>query len=576
VDILLDDMGPKESRSAGKRSKGSYAKSTFESKFIQMSYASYSLASLRKVSYTDDPEPYDPNSYTTILNIIPGVIRLLVTLIAPYVFCIAMGCILLEIYLHGAQLINFQASSVLLFEAIAAYFFGSSLFIYYLYPRRSPIHPQHFGANPFGAYIKPGLYFSDKSDQIKDVLKHCPSLLSKEVSRGALPSYDKNGKKSKVLEPTPWMLTGDMRTLFPFVSYSPKSLNYVRRWIRVPLNDGPRCDISNSDKGGKYESVALDWLPPSSSSNRRNPEMAVIVLAGLTGGSDEGYILDLVSSIHERGWHAFVMLGRGLGGTPCSSNAFFHGARTVDLVASARVVKDSMPPETKICVGGISMGGVIVVNSFAKGEMEGIADCGCCIGGTFDTNRNRFFEHSRDLWQPLLTQGLKEAFAAQPGCMKRMYERLGPEAGERLDEVLSVADFDEKVITPLNKFRNSEHYYIDMSPPREEYANINKPFFVMHAQDDPILHVDSLPLDIIQGKGEVTSQMVALVTSTGGHVGWPLGLAPWKTRWMFQNSLFMEFCDGVLESTRVGSGQADVSHASVDQKHQYPDSKKLA
>lgn len=524
----------------------------FERKYFNATYSSYSGASLRKSNPAADNkcEPYDPNSYRSVVGLIPGVLRLLSFLVAPYSFAFAFCYISVYAWLFGISVEILKDSSILITCAITCIVFGSVLLIYYTYPVMSPIRTGKRGINPFGAHNRSGLYFSDKSPEMRDVLKGCPTLLSKEVARGALPLWNEDGSLKDTLEPTPWIFTGDFRTLLPFIAFTPDKANYIRRWVRVPLCDGPLCDLRHDDGASKYEAVALDWLPPkkilasspssSARSHTSQPNVAVLILAGLTGGSEEGYILDAVSAVHAHGWHAFVMLGRGLGGTPCESDAFFHGARTSDLVASAELLRECLPSHTKIGVVGISMGGIIVLNAFAKGELEGLADCGACLGGTMDTHRNRYFKHSRDVWQPLLSQGLKESFAAQVGGMRRMEARIGKDARQKLDEVMNVSDFDRDIVKPLNRFWHQEHYYVDMSPPLQEYRNIKVPFLIVNAQEDPILHVDSIPIEVIQ-KGDITPNIVALITDTGGHVGWPVGMFPWQHRWVFQNTLLCEF-----------------------------------
>ena len=66
-----------------------------------------------------------------------------------------------------------------------------------------------------------------------------------------------------------------------------------------------------------YEAVALDYLPAPPNTSKMNQDDAkdsissksMLILAGLTGGSDEGYIRDLVTSAHENHWHCFIMIG---------------------------------------------------------------------------------------------------------------------------------------------------------------------------------------------------------------------------------------------------------------------------
>ena len=534
----------------------------FEEEYMKLTYSDYSSASLRKIRQSHNLIGYDPNGTASIICLIPGILRLLFLLLSPYSLIIFSTFLTSYImfYIQG-DTIQILLSPLALFSMFSILVSGIILLRYFYFPKKSPILIKKYGENPFGAVNRKGLYFCERNSCMMEILKKCPTLTSPEVQIGALPLYSHHtGKRTGILEPTPWMFTGDMRTIFPFLSFDPPRINYVRRYVRVPLNDGPLCDLKEEDDVSKYEGVALDWALPagdigdnytasSSSSKHDNTEapIAIVILAGLTGGSDEGYVRDFVSACRDIGWHSFVVIGRGLMSTPCESDAFFHGARTADLKSCVEIVHECLPSVCKIVVVGISMGGIIVANALARGELDGMVDGAICLAGTLDTNRNRRFLHSRDYWQPVLSQGLKEAFAAHPSRMRRMLARVGPEAQQRLDEVCNVADFDAKIIKPLVRYHDNEHYYRDMSPTKEMYKNVCVPFLIVHAQDDPILHVDSMPVEEYRS-GKNTENICVLITSTGGHVGWPLGMNPWKHRWRFQNTIAIEFCRGIIQS----------------------------
>lgn len=163
------------------------------------------------------------------------------------------------------------------------------------------------------------------------------------------------------------------------------------------------------------------------------------------------------------GIDCYVMVGRGLGGTPNLSEAAFHGARTSDLREAARVLRQTLPSRTSIFVVGTSMGGIIVVNALARGVLTGLVDGCISISGCFDASKNTSFSHSIDLWQPLLTHGLKESFVAPIGALKKMKRRMGPLAGRIVEKINSVISFDKSVVTSLHNFRDLNHYYSDMS-----------------------------------------------------------------------------------------------------------------
>jgi hypothetical protein len=65
------------------------------------------------------------------------------------------------------------------------------------------------------------------------------------------------------------------------------------------------------------------------------------------------------------------------------------------------------------------MGGIIVTNAVARGDLLGLVDGAVSVCGCFDSARIVNYAHSRHVWQPLLTHGLKAAFVAPEGeCVR--------------------------------------------------------------------------------------------------------------------------------------------------------------
>ena len=169
--------------------------------------------------------------------------------------------------------------------------------------RRSPRTDARLGAAPHGCVTEPGWYFDASNTAMV-------KLVGALRTRGDYASVG-----------TPWLLSGDIRTLLPFVLFSAPTHTYHRRWLRVPLSYGPNgpwdsellrpCAAAAAATDGKaaageeFEAVAVDVLlaPPPSPDSGGGAKKAfaydpgrplVLLLAGLTGGSDEGYLNDMV------------------------------------------------------------------------------------------------------------------------------------------------------------------------------------------------------------------------------------------------------------------------------------------
>lgn len=374
-------------------------------------------------------------------------------------------------------------------------------------------------------HAKPGLFYKP-TPRLDALLSRCKKLTSPCAIDASL------GEPG--LCRTWWTLGGDLRTLLPFLTNQPKKVVYQRWFCRVPISDGPRNFRQNDAKA--FEAVAIDCTTATAATNASS--CALLILAGLTGGSHEGYVLDLVNEANEANMRCFVLIGRGLSGSPNRSEAGFHGARTTDLEVAARKIKSLLPVGQELVCIGISMGGIIAVNAAARNQLDSSIAALVCVSGCMCAAKNVTYQHSRRVWQPLLAFGLKESFCTSSEAWSRMAKRMGTNRlAEKIASCADVFEFDQVVVAPTNQFRDVWEYYDDMCASSAEPTNFNIPVLFIHALDDPIIHPDTNEPERT-GRGE---NVVFLSTNSGGHVGFPLGIFPWQNRFAFTNQLAIEF-----------------------------------
>jgi hypothetical protein len=94
----------------------------------------------------------------------------------------------------------------------------------------------------------------------------------------------------------------------------------------------------------------------------------------------------------------------------------------------------------------------------------------------------------------------------------------------RRDNVIS--DDDLKAQNGVVTSANASGRDVDA---HSDYTGLPLPLLAMQAADDPIIHIDSMPCR--SGVVEAVENLVCLVTSVGGHVGWPIGWFPWLHRY---------------------------------------------
>lgn len=377
--------------------------------------------------------------------------------------------------------------------------------------------------------------------------------------------------------PTPYLWSGDLLTLLPFVQFKGskgKRVHYQRWWLRVPSAPAPDgCDGPFQRPGQTDdEAVALDISFPDAGHDPS--KTTLLILHGLNGGSTEPYVLDLVRRANFDGSTAVVMINRGLMKTPMKGEESFTGARTSDVGCTVDALlhalggdpersSGKLPQTAKILLVGFSMGGIIAANYVSKSkDRSGLIGCISFSGTLCSENMiasptlsslatNRAARHSLKMWQPALAWGLKGTICKQqlPNLIKRNI------TSKDLESIATVLDLDDKVVCKYHKYETVRHYYEDMSAAGrgdaegiERLKRVAVPTLILHAQDDPIAIFEVAVPDIVC----TTDNVMLLATRHGGHIGWPLGWRPslngWRpslNRWSFMVDIAMEFASAL-------------------------------
>ncbi|CAM9157366.1 unnamed protein product [Chrysoparadoxa australica] len=385
--------------------------------------------------------------------------------------------------------------------------------------------------------LEPGLYYV-KNKFHDQLLASCAALQ---------PPYYKQ---------TPWIIGGDAMTLFPFLFYQHKPIDYTRRWLKVPANFGPSPTFRRKEPPGSApsslkqrdtsqsqpvdEHVALDFCFPPKGATLNTSKPFYLVLHGLNGGSSEPYVLDFVHAARSRSSGVCVLVARGLMSTPQTTDALFHGARVSDVDTCVKALREALPPETPLCLVGFSMGGIIAANYTCQAGSESLLASAVSISGSFDTRTNIGFWHSRRAWQPLLVHSLKENFVLP-------YQDKVVARGVNISQVEGVPDvvgFDKDMVAVYHEYPSLMHYYEDMSCGcGGKLKRLTTPMLAVHAMDDPIMSATgALVKDSLAAE-----TLTVLLTKTGGHVGFPVGWNPVKKKWSWMSGLALDYCETVVQ-----------------------------
>ncbi|KAF4666541.1 Phospholipase abhd3 [Perkinsus chesapeaki] len=337
------------------------------------------------------------------------------------------------------------------------------------------------------------------------------------------------GSRLKAYEPSPlFSIGGHWATAILFLTTTKPSLSPCRRWMMT------------SDK----QSIALDWFMPPTD----DVEGVLLVLHGLNGSSTEQYLTDLYHTALPHGYAICCMIARGLGGTPIVGDHkdSFSGARVSDARTAVNICHNITKGRVPLTLVGYSMGGVIATNMVAKygHELKGQLNACVSISGGIRLWEKVDNKVSRELWQPLL------AFELKQGVLGPMVRRTGftPEDPNWYDKPSDLFHVDGLIPAAAHGYDDVIDYYHDMSACSDRYSNggsdIAVPTLIVHSLDDPIIHVDAgaaIP-------STASKYLFALITKTGGHVGWPQGWTPWEKGFHWVSETVLQFSQTVSQN----------------------------
>mmetsp|Transcript_44160 Transcript_44160/g.86638 ORF Transcript_44160/g.86638 Transcript_44160/m.86638 type:complete len:519 (-) Transcript_44160:235-1791(-) len=359
--------------------------------------------------------------------------------------------------------------------------------------------------------------------------------------------------------PTPYLYSGDLLTLAPFLFFKGSvggRVAYRRRWVRVPSapapdgKDGPSRRPSGADSD---EAVALDVAFPPGGHDAGRPTF--LVLHGLNGGSTEPYVLDLARRANAEGITLAVMVARGMMKTPLKGMDSFHGARTSDVGCAVDALSYALSGRKRatnpqIVLVGFSMGGIVAANYATKARTDSGLAGALSFSGSLCSEKlllpTRAVAHSLTTWQPALAWGLK-ATVVKPNQHNLAQRGVSPAF---VEEIETVTDIDSRLVTKYHGYPDVRDYYEDLSAAgrgdaagREKLNGAAVPLLEVHAVDDPIAPYESCFASAV---GD-TENVALLATQHGGHIGWPQGMAPAGKRWSFMIDLAMEFAAAVSD-----------------------------
>jgi predicted alpha/beta-fold hydrolase len=248
---------------------------------------------------------------------------------------------------------------------------------------------------------------------------------------------------------------------------------------------------------------------------RPEEHSTLVLLHGLEGSSESGYILGTAEKAAAAGFNVVRLNQRNCGGTEKLTATLYHSGLSGDIRAVVRelIERDRLP---EIFAAGFSMGGNLVLKmagefgDAAPPELHGFVG----VAPAFDLARcaDALAEPRNFLYEGHFVRSLKRRMRHKARLFPERYAPAALNGGMR--GIRTVRDFDDVITARFCGFRDADDYYARSSAVRV-VAAIRRPTLIVAAQDDPFV-----PFATFERAEVRKNPNIRLVASRyGGHCG---------------------------------------------------------
>ncbi|HKS80667.1 MAG TPA: alpha/beta fold hydrolase [Candidatus Acidoferrales bacterium] len=247
----------------------------------------------------------------------------------------------------------------------------------------------------------------------------------------------------------------------------------------------------------------------------RGAHPALVLLHGLEGSSQSGYMLGTAEKAYAAGFDVVRLNQRNCGGTEKLSPTLYHSGLSCDIRAVIRelIERDEFP---EMFAAGFSMGGNLVLKMAgelgdgAPSQLRGFVavapamDLAACAAA-LEAPRNFIYETR-------FVRGLKERLKQKARLFPQIYGVNGHL--KSLSRVHTVREFDDVITAPFSGFRDASDYYARSSA-NQLLGKIARPALILTAQDDPVV-----PFSTFAAREIRENPIITLIAPRyGGHCG---------------------------------------------------------
>ncbi len=277
-------------------------------------------------------------------------------------------------------------------------------------------------------------------------------------------------------QPNPWIAGADRMTVASSV--------WPRRFPDLPAAE----DVLVESEPGTRLLARCHWQPEPAC------HPTLVLVHGLEGSSESGYILGTAERGWEAGFNVVRMNQRNCGGTERLTPTLYNSSLSGDVraVLEQMIERKKLP---EVFVAGFSMGGNLVMKMAgefgpqAPRELAALAvvspslDLAACVAA-IGRPRNWVYER-------FFVRSLKRRMRRKARLFPERYHLQG------MDSIRTIWEFDNRITAPHSGFRDADDYYYRASALRV-IDRVSRPTLVLTAQDDPMVPIATLDREEIR------------------------------------------------------------------------------
>ncbi len=262
----------------------------------------------------------------------------------------------------------------------------------------------------------------------------------------------------------------------------------------------------------------------------------VILLHGLTGSSQSGYIKGLQRVLLQQGFRSAALNFRGCSGEYNRLARCYHSGETEDIHFLYQTLRQR-EPTTPIAAIGFSLGGNVLLKWLGEqgDQLSLFAAVAVSVPMVLSVCATRLDNGFSRLYRANLLRELKHYVLAKQQHLEKSGMTQEADKIRQLGNLATIHSFwqyDDRVVAPLHGFNDVDDYY-QRSSARQFLKKITISTLIIQALDDPFMTTEVLP-----HADELSPAVHLEIAQGGGHVGFITGFNPFKpVYWLEQRIL---------------------------------------